>query len=203
MSSFLAPLLSFLLLYKYWAIFLTVFAAAIAVPLPINSILLAAGAFASQGYFSFSLSFAVAMVANLLGDSLDYFLARRYGHAALRLLRIRVPAYLERLEEYVRDHPGPTIFFTRFAGAADAVANVFAGFVGVPFLVFLWWDFLGNGISIGGVLWAGYFFGDNWAAFSKFFSLSNWIIFAIIAVAAIGVALWYRDHRRRKHAAKH
>ena len=202
MSSFLAPLLSFLLLYKYWAIFLTVFAAAIAVPLPINSILLAAGAFASQGYFSFSLSFTVAMVANLLGDSLDYFLARRYGHAALRLLRIRVPAYLERLEEYVRDHPGPTIFFTRFAGAADAVANVFAGFVGVPFLVFLWWDFLGNGISIGGVLWAGYFFGDNWTAFSKFFSLSNWIIFAIITIAALGVALWYRDHRRRKHATK-
>ena len=79
MSNFVALLLSFLLLYKYWALFAVIFVAAVLVPLPTNSVLLAAGAFASQGYFSFWLSLAVAVGANIAGDCFDYFLARRYG----------------------------------------------------------------------------------------------------------------------------
>jgi membrane protein DedA with SNARE-associated domain len=193
MNSFVALLLSFLLLYKYWALFAVMFVAAVVLPIPTNSILLAAGAFASQGYFSFSLSLIVAVGANILGDCLDYFLARKYGRPVIRLLHIRIPSYVERLEEYVKRHPGPTIFLTRFVGTADPLANILSGFVGIRFGTFLLYDFLGNVVSIGGVLYAGYFLGIHWQDFSMFFSIAGWILLGFIVIAALAVALWYRN----------
>jgi membrane protein DedA with SNARE-associated domain len=193
MSSFVALLLSFLLLYKYWALFAVMFVAAVILPIPTNSVLLATGAFASQGYFSFSLSLVVAVGANILGDCFDYFLARRYGRRVIHMLHIRIPSYIERLEEYVKRHPGPTIFLTRFVGTADPLANVLSGFVGISFGTFLLYDFLGNVVSIGGVLYAGYFLGIHWQDFSTFFSIAGWILLGFIVIAALAVALWYRN----------
>lgn len=195
MNAVVALLLSFLLLYKYWALFGIIFIAAVILPIPTNSLLLATGAFASQGYFSFSLSLAVAVGANILGDCFDYFLARRYGRRTIRMLHIRIPSYIERLEEYVERHPGPTIFLTRFAGTADPLANIFSGFVGVRFGTFLLYDFLGNVVSIGGVLYAGYFLGIHWQDFSTLFSIVGWIVVGCIVIAALAVSLWYRNYK--------
>lgn len=49
----LSSLPSYVLLYKYVAIALVVYSGAVILPLPANAMLLAVGAFASQGYFSF------------------------------------------------------------------------------------------------------------------------------------------------------
>jgi membrane-associated protein len=196
MNDFVTLLLSFLLLYKYWALFAAMFISAVILPIPTNTLLLAAGAFASQGYFNFSLSLVVAVGANVLGDSFDYFLARRYGRSVIHMLHIRLPSYIERLEAYVKRHPGPTIFFTRFVGTADPLTNLLSGFIGIPFSTFLLYDFLGNVISIGGVLYAGYFLGIHWQDFSQLFSILGWILLGCIVIAALGVSIWYRNRRR-------
>jgi membrane-associated protein len=193
MNDLVALLLSFLLLYKYWALFIVIFISAVILPIPTNSLLLATGAFASQGYFNFPLSFVVAVGANVSGDCLDYFLARRYGRRVIHLLHIRIPSYIERLEDYVERHPGPTIFFTRFVGTADPLANILSGFVGIGFGTFLLYDALGNVVSIGGILYAGYFLGIHWQDFSTFFSITGWILVSFIVIAALAVALWYRN----------
>jgi len=197
MSSLVSPLLSFLLLYKYWALFVVTLSASIILPLPTNSLLLAAGAFASQGYFSFLLSLFVAVGANLLGDLFDYFLARRYGHRALKMLRIRTPSYMERLERYVRDHPGPTIFLTRFVGTIEPLTSLLAGFIGVPLGLFIFYDVLGNLVSDGGIMCIGYLLGANWQSVLKFLSITNWVLAGILIVAAVAAALWYRNRRSR------
>jgi membrane protein DedA with SNARE-associated domain len=196
MNGFLALLLSFLLLYKYWALFIAVFLSAVILPLPTNSLLLAAGAFASQGYFSFPVSLATAMGANVLGDCFDYVLARRYGRRAIKMLRVRVPSYVERLEAYVRQHPGPTIFLTRFVGSADPLGNLISGFVGIGFGTFLVWDVLGNLASIGGVIYAGYFLGANWQDFSGLFSIVGWILLGLVVTAVLAGAVWSGRRKR-------
>ncbi len=194
MNGFVALVLSFLLLYKYWTLFLVFFLSAVILPLPGNTALLAAGAFASQGYFSFWLSFAAAISGNVLGDCFNYVLARRYGRCAIKMLRIRVPSYIERLEEYVKCHPGPTIFLTRFVGSADPLANLLSGFVGIGFGTFLLYDLLGNLVSIGAVLYAGYFLGVSWQDFSGLFIIVGWIVLGFIIVCALVIAVWYRNH---------
>ena len=52
MTAILSALLSYLLLYKYFAIFVLVFAGSFIVPLPGNAMLFAMGAFSSQGYMN-------------------------------------------------------------------------------------------------------------------------------------------------------
>ena len=77
----LAALLSWLLLYKYIALFAIVYSAALLLPLPVNATLLAVGAFSSQGYFNFWLSLAIAVTANTLGDLTGYAITRHWGEA--------------------------------------------------------------------------------------------------------------------------
>ncbi len=144
MSGFAGVLLSFLLLYKYWALFGVIFLACGHRAVPVHTVLLATGAFAGQGYFSFFLSLLVAVAANTLGDAVDYFLARRYGRRALSILHIRLPWYVEHLEAFLTGYPGPTIFVTRFVGTVEEVVSFLSGFTGVSFGTFLIYDVLGN-----------------------------------------------------------
>ncbi len=197
MSAILAFLLSFLLLYKYLALFLVMFLAAILVPLPTNTLLLAVGAFASQGYFNFAASLFVAVLANAAGDCCGYFLARNYGRKVLRMLRIRLPKYIVRLEDYVAKHPGPTIFLTRFFGAADPLTNLLSGFIGIPFSVFIFYDLLGNIVSIGIVLCVGYFLGTYWQDYSKAFGIIGWAFFGCVCLCIILWRVWHIQQRKR------
>jgi membrane protein DedA with SNARE-associated domain len=197
MNAALGAFLSFLLLYKYVALFVFIFTSAVILPLPDNSILLATGAFASQGYFSFWISLSVALVANVAGDCVGYFLAKRWGKAALTRLRVHVPWYIDRLDGYLRKHPRRSIFLTRFVGTADALVNLLSGFAGIPLPMFLLWDVLGNFVSLFYILYLGYLFGVYWSNVSGILSIAGFILFAIVFIAAIGIARGDFTHFRK------
>jgi membrane protein DedA with SNARE-associated domain len=93
----LALILSYLLLYKYLAIFILVFSAAVIIPWPVNTAILAVGAFSSQGYFNFWISLAVAISANVSGDLFDYWLTRKYGQKAIKNFYIKHNTHFARL----------------------------------------------------------------------------------------------------------
>ncbi len=196
MSAFLVSLLAFLLLYKYWALFLVVFSAAVMVPLPVSTLLIATGAFISQGYFSFPVSLAIAMIANMAGDSFGYFLAHRYGRRALRIMRVSEAKYLDRLEHHAKNYPGLSVFLTRFVGTLDPLMNLLSGFTRIPFGKFLFYDFLGNLIAIGGIIYVGYFLGIYWQDFLNLFNIGGWIFGGVI-VFIIAMVMWYENHKRR------
>jgi len=67
------------LIYKYAAIFTIAFFGAIILPLPVNAMLLAIGAFSSQGYLIYGGSLTAAVTGNVLGDVTDYLATRKYG----------------------------------------------------------------------------------------------------------------------------
>ena len=79
MTSLISGLLAYLLLYKYITLFIVCYLAALLIPLPSNTSLLAASAFASQGYLNIYIVIAVALAANVLGDITGFLLARRFG----------------------------------------------------------------------------------------------------------------------------
>src|ERR1700685_4512947 len=104
MDSLLAPILSYVLLYKYIAIFFVVYTGAVIVPWPANAMLLAVGAFASQGYISFWASLGVAVVANCLGDLTDYAIARKFGEAFIHKFKIdKIRFFIRVKEELITD----------------------------------------------------------------------------------------------------
>lgn len=184
MTAIFGVLLSWLLLYKYALLFGVFFLSALALPLPGNTLLLATGAFASQGYMNFPLAFLTVLVANVAGDVAGFVLADLYGQRVVEKLRIK-RSYLEGMEKYVSRHPRATIFLSRFGGTLDPVVNILSGLGEVSLRTFLIFDVLGNAVSLFLVITAGYYLGDYWQSFSGVVSTIGWIIFALLAAAGI------------------
>ncbi len=181
MDSFLGSLLSYLLIYRYAALGVVVYLGAIGVPLPVNAMLLALGAFAGQGYFNVWVSLAVAAAGNVAGDLTAYGITRRYGGAIVSLLRLRRLPFFAALEREVRSDAAITVFLTRFGSMMSPVTNILAGMAGVPFLTFLPSDAMGNILEPFGFLWIGYAAGVHWNNFSGVAD----IVGAIVAVASV------------------
>ena len=189
MSSIFAVLLSWLLLYKYTLLFGVFFLSALALPLPGNTLLLATGAFASQGYMSFWLSLLSVLLGNVAGDIAGFVLADIYGEKVIEKMRIK-RSYLTGMERYVTRHPRITIVLSRFGGTLDPVVNILCGLGEVSLKTFIIFDIIGNFISLFIVITVGYYLGDYWQSFSGVVSTIGWIIFALLAL--LGIAVIFR-----------
>jgi membrane-associated protein len=187
----LSWLLSYILLYKYVALFIAEYAGAIILPIPVNAALLAIGAFSSQGYFNFWLSLIVAVTGNTLGDITDYALARKYDKKVIRWFRLDKVRFFTHLREELRTDAAITVFTTRFAGSLSSITNFLAGLAVVPFKTFFFYDLLGNIIEPLVGLSLGYAVGDYWNNFSGFFGLVS----GIVAVSII-IFILVRMYRR-------
>ena len=196
MNQILAPLLSYVLLYKYGAVGFIVYISAVIVPLPTNAMLLAVGAFASQGYFNYWILAPLAVIANTLGDLTDYGLARYYGEWIVKVLHLHKIKFYEQLKEELRTDATVTVFITRFAGSLSPIAALLAGLVAVPLNTFMWPDLAGNIIEPVAALTIGYAVGNYWGDFSNSFDL-----FAAIAASSIVLFVLARIYRRMMRRA--
>lgn len=182
MATLLALFLSYLLLYKYIALFLIIFLSALALPAPASAMILASGAFASQGYFNFFAVAATVYVGNVVGDCVGYFLTHRYGQSVIRRTYDKHAAYFVRLEKYVRGHAALTVFVTRFAGFVGPVVNYLAGLVRMPFPVFFFADAAANLLYALGLSYIGYAVGVYWQTISSFVSIVAGIVASLIII---------------------
>ncbi|HLL80754.1 MAG TPA: hypothetical protein VKT25_14700, partial [Ktedonobacteraceae bacterium] len=83
MSVFLTTILTFFQSYGYPALWVSIFIAAVGVPLPVALVLLAAGAFAGLGDFNVFLLALVSITASVAGDTVGYLVGRKWGSRAL------------------------------------------------------------------------------------------------------------------------
>jgi membrane-associated protein len=181
MDHILAALLSFLLLYKYVAIVVIVFLAGLVLPLPSNTILLAAGAFVSQGYMNGIAVFFSALVANIIGDSLGYSLTRFWGTRIVNMKKLEHSKVFGKVNRFFRSHRGLTIFVTRFLGTPAVIVNFLAGLDRIPFRSFVGYDIVGNALDTACFLTIGYVLGsysDNYSDIAE-------LIAAIVLVAGL------------------
>ncbi|MBU6427278.1 DedA family protein [Patescibacteria group bacterium] len=185
MDYLLSSLLSYLLLYKYLAVSVIVFFSGLLLPLPSNTLLFAAGAFASQGYLSFVAVFMSALISNVIGDSLGYALTRFWGTRFITEERLNRFKPVAKVEQFVRKHAGLAIFITRFLGTPGVIVNFLCGLIGVSFRRFVLYDIVGNMLDIGGFLVIGYVVGVYSENFSDIAQLVGWIVLILILIFMI------------------
>lgn len=182
----IGPFLSFLLLYKYGALFIIAFVAALAIPIPASTTLLAAGAFASQGYLQLEWVITAALLGNVAGDVTGYVLAQRYGEEVLHRLgfgRVLRARRYHQLKGYIYNYPEPLIFITRFLTEAGPAVNILAGLSKVPVRTFILFDVLGevSYVLLNALL--GYSLGTQWEQSTGF------LIKVAITVIPIGLTI--------------
>jgi membrane protein DedA with SNARE-associated domain len=200
MINLLDPLLSFVLLYRYVGLFFLQFFSALGVPIPAATIVVAAAAFAGEGYLDITAVIGVAIAGNVLGDVTAFLLARIFGERALRALRLK--RFLEsprakRIEGRFLKHERITIVWSRFIGVATVAINIITGLGTVLFRRFIVWDFIGQTLSITAYALIGYFVGSDWESIATLLGHVSVVVLCCIVVGIMIAWQWRRKRIRR------
>ena len=186
--------------YGYWVVFFGVMLENAGLPIPGETILLAAGFAAPLGIFRLPLVMLIAATGAVIGDNIGYWVGRYFGRAIFerygRFLLL-TPARLARMDAYFAKHGSKTIFVARFITGLRVFAALFAGASKMPWRTF----FLYN---VGGaILWAvviatvGRLFGDSWPVLERWIGRSGVIM--LVAVVVIVVVGWrIKVHRENR-----
>ncbi len=192
MSSFLPFLISWLQQYGYPVLWLSTFVAAVGLPLPINFVLLAAGAFAALGDFNLVLLAILAVSASMSGDSVGYYIGRRGGGKFFhwleeqRRFRFISPSALARSRAYFAKRGGWAIFLSRFLFTAlGGTINLLAGAEVYPYRRFLIYDAGGELLGALIPLGLGYIFEASWEA------VGNILAALSIFATALAIAIYF------------
>lgn len=165
MNFILQHLISYLILYKYLTIFAISFSAALVIPIPSGSILMAASAFAHVGYFNIFWVIVLAIVGNVLGDNIGYFVARKYGREVLSRIgfrKILESNNFKNIENKFNQHPGFIIFVSRFEVLSTLSVNLLSGISKTNYRKYFIHEFFGSISQVCTFSLIGYIFADSW-----------------------------------------
>ena len=195
MSYILSAILSYLLLYKYVAIFAITYLASVLLPLPSDTALLAAGAFAGQGFLNIYLVLFVALAGSVLGDLTGFIVSRLYGREFLLKIGLRkviTSTKFFNLEKFISDNSGSTIFISRFIGQIGPLVNILTGLSKMTFKKFLLYEVLGTLTDVLALGLAGYFLGSAWQNLTEVIEIVG-VGLVVIFVAIMFSRVYFRN----------
>lgn len=138
--------------YGYLAVFLLVGAESLGIPLPGETILIAAGIYAGTHHtLSVYLVFLVAAAAAIIGDNVGFWIGDKGGYRLLRRWGhyIRADAAKIKVGRLVFERHGPkVVFFGRFVSVLRTYAAFLAGTLKMAWRRFLPYN------ALGGIVWA-------------------------------------------------
>ena len=191
--------------WGYLAIFCCVFIGNLGLPMPEETILLAAGFLAGRGILDFKAVLIVAIISAVAGDNFGYLVGREGGRRLLEHLS-RTFKFVHRRYEHLRvffvAHGNKTVFFARFLAGVRFMAGPMAGAAGMPFWSFFGWNILGALVWCGIMVSIGYFLGDQWETVARsVHHMAPWVVLGLLLLAALTYPFWSRE-RRPHHAAQ-
>ena len=171
----------------YGGVLLAVFAQQLCLPVPSVAFLMAAGALSAGGHMRVGIILCLAVLGCLAGDGIWFWVGRRWGSKALRLLCrfASDPRSCSRnAQEQFRRYGLPVLCVAKFLPGLDLLMPPLGGAQGVPAAAFLALD------AAGSLLWAGVYVGLGYV-FSKELDIAiRWVEqFGTAAGIGIGVPL--------------
>jgi membrane-associated protein len=191
MDFLVQTILPYVLLYKYWALFVITFLSSL-IPIPVGSLLMASAAFASQGYLNFMIVLLVVTIASIIGDTVCYWLARWYGKKFFNRFaftrKILDSKNFQLIEKGMQQRPGFIIFISRFEALATLSVNIVCGLSNVSYKRFMLFEVLGAIAYTVFYGLIGYIFGDSWQAVNKL--MGNFSIIVFIILIGCTIIFW-------------
>jgi membrane protein DedA with SNARE-associated domain len=180
--------------YGYAVVVVGVFLENVGIPVPGETVLLAAGFFAKQQVLRLSIVIPCAIVAAILGDNLGYWIGRRGGRTFVERRGKYFGFSAKRLasaEAYFREHGPRTIVFARFIPGIRVVAALAAGVTHVRWPIFLVYNTAGAVVWATAIAFLGYLFGHSWTLLERSVSGAG-LVLLVLVVAAIAFAVLRR-----------
>lgn len=131
--------------------------------LPGDSLLFAVGALAadSSSGLSFWIAAVVILVAAILGDTVNYWIGRKFGGWMMRTFpRIVKPSHIQKTNEFFVRYGGKTIILARFVPIVRTFAPFVAGSGEMDYKRFMFFNVTGAVLWVVIILPAGWFFGN-------------------------------------------
>jgi len=181
--------------YGYFAVAFLVAVESFGVPLPGETIVVAAALYAGHTHrLSVWAIFAVAAVAAIVGDNIGYLLGRTGGERLIRRYGRYVrldEAKLQVVRNLFDRHGAKVVFFGRFVSILRTYAAFFAGTTRMPWRRFLIYN------AAGGVLWAALYTFASYGLGDTFRSIETELTVAFSAAAVLTIAAVIVVLRRR------
>lgn len=193
MHSWIANLLTS---YGYVFVFLLVGVESFGIPLPGETVLVTAAAFAALGQLNIFVVIAVAAAGAISGDNAGYWIGRKGGLALVSRYGRHVGLTRARLawsRAFFERHGAKTVFLGRFITLLRSWAAALAGISHMSYPVFTLYN------ALGGIVWAsafgalGYVFGRNLPRLEHYLGRAS---LAIVLLVAISIAIVV--HRKRR-----
>ncbi|MCL1791755.1 MAG: DedA family protein [Peptococcaceae bacterium] len=180
---FLTHLILFMIVFCETGLVVTPF-------LPGDSLIFAAGAFATRGDLNLMVLWFLLLFAAILGDTVNYHIGKVFGHKLVKPdSRFIKQRYIEQTERFFDRHGGKTIILARFVPFVRTFAPFVAGIGRMRYSYFLSYNALGGFAWVTLFLFLGFFFGTM-PIVEKNFSL---VIFAIIGISVMPpIVTWLR-----------
>ena len=195
--------------YGYVVVALIIILECLGMPLPGETTLLVAAAYAGAGVLRLPYVIAVAAMSAIVGDAGGYWIGRWGGRPFLERaggwLHLN-QRKLRRIEAFFEQHGPKAVFFGRFVGVIRTYVAVMAGVSRMPYARFAIFNVLG------GIVWAitfgllGYAFGQNIGLVEHWVKLlgRGMLIIAVLVGGGILMWKWLATHQKEisaKHAA--
>jgi membrane-associated protein len=162
--------------------------------LPGDSLLFAAGAYASTGSLNIWLLLVLLMAAAVLGDTVNYWIGHFIGARIVSSSRLPInKGHLERTNAFFLKHGGKTIILARFVPVVRTFAPFVAGAGGMDYRRFIFYNVTGGVLWVSACSIAGYVFG-NIPFVRDNFSI---VIVVIVAVSLVPFVVECLRRRRR------
>jgi membrane-associated protein len=162
--------------------------------LPGDSLLFAAGAFASKGLNPWLL-FMLLSIAAIAGDTVNYWAGHYIGPKAFSgNIRFLKKEHLDRTHRFYEKYGGKTIVLARFIPIIRTFAPFVAGIGAMNYGKFIVYNVVGGVTWVALFVFAGYWFSNNEFVKNNF----PLVILAIIIISVMPMVIEYLRSRRNK-----
>jgi membrane-associated protein len=171
----------------YYIVFAGVFAdrsAFLGLVIPGDLVLAVGGVYAARDVLDLPVVMAVGAVAGLAGESVGFWLGRRYGERLLRRLPIlnRWASDLSKTEDFFHRNGGKTVFIGRYVSVAGTFLPFVAGMSKMKYSRFLLFDIPSVVLWAVGVSLLGYFLESQIDTIDTILSRFGWGLLALIVL---------------------
>jgi len=187
--------------YGLWAVLLFVLIEDFGIPVPGETILIAASVYAGTGRLNVVAVAAVGFIAAVTGDNIGFAI----GHFGGRALALRWGRYVflteERLDKaasFFDRHGAWIITVARFVEGLRQANGIVAGITGMRWLRFLVFNALGAALWVGTWVSIGYLAGSHISSIYSY--ITRYSYYALIVAGLVVVALIARHLLRRRRA---